>query len=116
MKPFEFITAGEVMECGAYSPKEFALHLNRLLNEKARKGTTFVNGAKGGICAAIVTDLDGMDTHEAAVFLRPIEEEKAGCDHRLTRPTSGMPKNIITVLIDFKEDGWISCPKCGEKL
>ena len=89
MKDFEFITKGELQLAGNWNFEDdqsqtnlYGL-INQLLNENAQKGFTSISGTGSFLCKAVCQDVGhkiSKDTHEAFVFLRPIEEEKPECD------------------------------------
>ena len=118
MKDFEFIT-GEEWEnlretfLGLQGKIVSRYAVLNLLNEKAQPGytskSTFLNE---DIVCSVVTEKRrrGSDTHEAFVFLRPIEEE-VECDHKYT--LSGYDCGQVTIDVKVKCN---FCPLCGKKL
>ena len=120
MKDFKFITEEEFAACHTnnHSLSAKVEAVNHFLNKKAQKGFTRVS--EGTVLPYICNTVRGFDpnsdTHYVWIFLREFEEEKPKCDHRQTKPIAGHVQNIIEIIIDFKRDGWIECPKCGEKL
>ena len=113
MKDFEFITEEEWHRHGApilhQDAEYYRASLNKLLNEKAQKGVTELHARPPTIvCPKITGPKYGGETHEAFVFLRPIEDEKECVWCRLVEfgmsIFTGDPKDI---------DGW-KCPECGK--
>ena len=113
MKDFEFITLKEYTEIWHenHTKEEITDATNKLLNEKCQKG--FTREHTSTVCLAINNVANhSLDTHEAFVFLREIEEEKE-CDHTKIREevvrTSEGNHRFIMRECKF-------CPDCGKEL
>lgn len=120
MKDFEFITEEDLRDRfpgvvpGWQTIPNLLQYINKLLNEKAGKGCCRV-GTIDFICGDIPKNaVRKSDTHEAFVFLRPIEEERPECKCRkLLEFVESMEKTGVddprSHLVNF-------CPDCGNNL
>lgn len=126
MKDFEFITEEEwekyVRQPVDTSTVDCRFFFNKLLNKKAEKGFTSypcTEYEKDFICRHLGWEPSkGLsDTHEAFVFLRPIEEEKpkCECETKRTKMTRNPQEDGSVILAHCEVDNKF-CPECGEKL
>tara|TARA_R100001244_G_C5166301_1_gene131438 strand:- start:683 stop:1024 length:342 start_codon:yes stop_codon:yes gene_type:complete len=111
MKAFEFITEadwGNIRTFPDTYNREFA---NKLLNEKAQKGFTYVSNTGNFIYVGKKLQ---SDTHEAFVFLREIEEEKPKCDHTVSYVGASVYEGgtMISGVVSRSK----FCPECGEAI
>ena len=132
MKDFEFITEADILkihnEGGKYTTDSchdrgaISRLVNKLLNEKSQKGWCDGDGTMSGqsyMCDEPddPDEENKSDTHEAFVFLRPIEEEKETCvfSHKaLIRENREYSREMIPDNVNPKIVAF--CPKCGEKI
>ena len=96
---FDLIDGKEGIRLDDLQQKNIAWEANRTLNAIGKRGYT-VKVHSGNICHTIFEKIGDKDTHEALVFLRPIEEE---CDHKATWE-------------EFSRLRFVECPKCGDKI
>ena len=121
-KPFEIFKADDFIQYCELKTHAFLIadEANRILNEIGKRGFTSLSRLKGDktICIGITKDrykdaaLDVNDTHEALLFLRPIEDEKEECNHLLFCHVMKVSEDITS----YKDFTNTFCPKCGDKL
>ena len=109
---FEFINQKQWAFCiNSNDPRAI---LNQLLRDNSKTGFAQIGeGHHNFVCSTVSREVGMLDTHEAVVFLRPIEEEKAECEHELKREMITNDTSGRNLLLTFDND---FCPKCGEKL
>lgn len=90
--------------------------VNRILNERGKRGYGFIPVDDNSIFSVLLKEKFSKDTHEALVFLRPIEEEEKECDHNLAKEYNRIAKiqNVVIAGPDLKL--FEHCHECGEKL
>jgi len=104
-KPFELFKPEDFS--GENLLRDIASIANRILNERGKRG--FTNEQDGYICSGIFyKQEDAADTksHEALVFLRPIEKEKCNSRWHILKDLDWGGLNVLTS----------NCPECGEVL
>ena len=108
-KPFEIFKLEDFKE--KIMTQDIVNIANSIINERGKRGFTFLDEGPDACENVTVSRYTKLDTHEALVFLRPIEDEKEECNHllfcHLLETSSG-----VTSYRDFTNT---FCPRCGVK-
>jgi len=115
MKAFEFITSEEWENLRETFPlvrgKGVARHsVNKLLNEKKKNG--WCQYSEDSFYTMNIKGPSSLDTHNAFIFVSPIEEEVVECGHVYQIATCSTGQNETI----YKWQTAMFCPKCGKKL
>lgn len=101
-KPFEIFKPEDFLHMlEHYNVRQCAATCNNILSEKGKRGfTNLVQVVNNTICLEVTENNKNRDTHEALVFLRPIEIECEMC----------------VLLSAFKSCRVNYCSDCGAKI